>query len=157
VGGYFVYLRDHRITVNSLTLGGLSALVYVTELLFAPLAGSVSDRRVRRGFLLAGFLLSAAAVLLIPLGSTNIAVLPVAVVVGLVGIARLLEGLGAALSVPATLGLLAEITDEMPALRGRSMGFFELASALGIAAGAALGPLLWKRFGLVALVALAGL
>jgi len=157
VGGYFVYLRDHGVTVNSLILGGLSALVYVTELLFAPLAGSLSDRRGRRSFLLAGLLLSAVAVLLIPLGSTDIAVLPAAVIVGLVGMARLLEGLGAALSVPATLGFLAEITDELPALRGRSMGFFELAAALGIAAGAALGPLLWERFGLVAFVALAGL
>jgi len=37
VGGYFVYLHDHGDRVNSLLLGSLSAIVYVTELLFAPL------------------------------------------------------------------------------------------------------------------------
>lgn len=119
VGGYFVYLHDHGDRVNSLLLGSLSAIVYVTELLFAPLAGSFSDWRGRRGFLLAGPLLSAVAVLLIPLGSTDMAVLPVVVIIGLVAVARLLEGLGAALSVPATLGFLAEITDGLPTLRGR--------------------------------------
>jgi len=157
VGGYFVYLHDHGDHVNSLMLGSLSAIVYVTELLFAPLAGSFSDRRGRRDFLLAGPLLSAVAVLLIPLGSTDIVVLPVAVIVGVVAVARLLEGLGAAVSVPATLGFLSEITDGLPELRGRFMGFFELASALGIAAGAVFGPLLWERFHFVAFVVLAAL
>lgn len=157
VGGYFVYLRDHGTNVNSLLLGGLSGIVYVTELIGAPIAGSFSDRRGRRIFLLAGPALSAVAVLLIPLGSTDKALLTTGSIVGVVAAARLLEGVGAALSVPATLGLLAETTDDLPARRGRTMGFFELASALGIAAGAALGPLLWEKFHLVAFVVLAGL
>ncbi len=72
-GGDVVFVRDHGVTVNSLLLGSLSALVYVTELLFASLAGSFSDQRGRRGFLLAGLLLSTVAALLIPLGSTDIA------------------------------------------------------------------------------------
>ncbi len=156
VGGYFVYLRDQGDAVNSVLLGGVSALVYVAELLWAPLAGSLSDRRGRKLFLLAGPALAAAAVLLIPLGAATMAILPVGLVVGLVGLARLVEGVGAAVSAPATLGFLAENTDGQPVLRGRSMSFFELASSIGIAAGAVLGPLLWGRFRLSAFILLAG-
>ncbi len=136
VGGYIVYLRDQGDAVNSVLLGGVSALFYVAELLWAPLAGSLSDQRGRKLFLLAGPALSAAAVLLIPLGAATMAVLPVGIVVGLVGLARLVEGVGAAVSVPATLSFLAESTDGQPVMRGRSMSFFELASSIGIAAGA---------------------
>ena len=94
VGGYIVYLRDQGDAVNSVLLGGVSALFYVAELLWAPLAGSLSDQRGRKLFLLAGPALSAAAVLLIPLGAATMAVLPVGIVVGLVALARLVEGVG---------------------------------------------------------------
>ena len=157
VGGYFVYLRDQGEAVNSVLLGAVSASVYVTELLWAPVAGSMSDRRGRKIFLLAGPALSAIAVLFIPLGAATMTILPIGIVVGLVGAARLVEGVGAAVSVPATLGFLSETTDDRPVMRGRSMGFFELASSIGIAAGAVLGPLLWDRFHLIAFVVLAGL
>jgi len=156
VGGYFVYLRDQGDAVNSVLLGGVSALVYVAEFLWAPLAGSLSDRRGRKFFLLSCPALSAAAVLLIPVGAATMVVLPVGIVVALVGLARLIEGVGAAVSVPATLGFRAESTDGQPARRGRSMSFFELASSIGIAAGAVLGPLLWARFRLNAFILLAG-
>lgn len=156
IGGYFVYLRDQGQAVNSVLLGGVSALVYLPELLLAPVAGSFSDRRGRKLFLLGGPALSAVAVLLIPLGVTALTIPPVGIILGVVGIARLMEGLGAAASVPATLGFLAETTDKRPMLRGRFMSFFELASSVGIAAGAVLGPLLWKRFHLSAFVLLAG-
>lgn len=156
VGGYFVYLRDRGEAVNSMLLGAISALVYVTELLLAPAAGSLSDRRGRRLFLLAGPALSALAVLVIALGATALTVWSVASVVALIAAARLVEGAGMALSVPATLGFLSATTDERPAMRGRSMGFFELASSVGIAAGAVLGPLLWERFHVIAFVLLAG-
>lgn len=156
VGGYFVYLHDQGQPVSSLLLGGVSALVYVTELVLAPVAGSLSDRRGRRAFLVAGPALAAIAVLLIPLGVVSITALPIAVTVGIVVIARLIEGAGAALSAPATLGFLAETTDDQPLVRGRSMSFFELASAIGIAGGAVVGPLLWNRFHFVGFVLLAG-
>jgi MFS family permease len=156
IGGYFVYLRDQGEAVNSVLLGGVSALVYVTELLLAPVAGSLGDRRGRKLFLLAGPALSAVAVLLIPLGATTMTILPVGIILGLVSVARLAEGVGTALSVPATLGFLAETTDEQPMMRGRFVGFFELASSVGIAAGAVLGPLLWARFHVIAFVLLAG-
>jgi len=85
---------DQGGAVNSVLLGGVSALVYVAELLWAPLAGSLSEQRGRKLFLLAGPALSAAAVLLIPLEAATMAVLPVGIVVGLVALARLVEGVG---------------------------------------------------------------
>jgi len=106
VGGYFVYLRDQGEAVNSVLLGAVSAVVYLTELLLAPIAGSISDRRGRKPFLLSGPALSAIAVLLIPLGATTMTIVPVGIVIGIVGMARLVEGVGAAVSVPATLGFL---------------------------------------------------
>lgn len=157
IGAYFVYLREHDMPVNSLILGAVSALVFVTELSFAPLAGSLSDRRGRRLFLVGGPVLAAIAVMLIPLGVSIETALPLGLIVGIVGVARLVEGLGTAVAVPATLGFLAETTDGRPMSRGRVMGLFELASVIGIAAGAVLGPLLWDRLQLLAFVLLAGL
>ncbi len=155
IGSYLVDLRDHGVGVTSLLVGIVSALVYVTELLLAPLAGALSDARGRKIFLLVGPVLSACAVLLIPLGSLGPALPPLTLVLALVSAARLLEGVGSALSVPATLGLLAEGTDDRPLQRGRQMSLFELASSGGLALGAVLGPLLWGRLHLLAFIVLA--
>jgi len=157
IGSYLVDLRDRGAGVTSLLVGVLTALVYVTELLVAPLAGALSDARGRKAFLLAGPALSALAVLLIPLGSLGAALPPLALVLTLVGAARLVEGLGSALAVPATLGLLAEGTDDYPLQRGRLMSLFELATSGGLALGAVLGPVLWQRLHLLAFVVLAAL
>ncbi|GAC1514319.1 MAG: MFS transporter [Chloroflexota bacterium] len=157
IGAYFVYLRDHDKPVNSLILGVVSALVFVTELSFAPLAGALSDQKGRRLFLVSGPVMAAIAVLLIPLGIGIKTALPLGLIVGIVGIARLVEGVGTAVAVPATLGFLAEMTDCRPMSRGRVMALFELASVVGIAAGAVLGPLIWDRLHLRAFVLLAGL
>ncbi len=124
-------------------------------MLVAPLAGALSDARGRKAFLLAGPAIAALAVLLIPLGSLGAAFPPFALV--LVGAARLIEGLGSALSAPATLGLLAEGTDERPLQRGRLMSLFELSTSGGLALGAVLGPILWQRLHLLAFAALAAL
>jgi len=157
IGSYLVELHDRGAGVTGLLVGILTALVYVTELLVAPLAGALSDARGRKVFLLAGPALSALAVLLIPLGSLGAALPPLALVLTLVGAARLVEGLGSALAVPATLGLLAEGTDDHPLQRGRLMSLFELATSGGLALGAVLGPVLWQRLHLLAFVVLAAL
>jgi MFS family permease len=157
IGSYLVDLRDHGAGVTSFLVGVLTALVYVTELLGAPLAGTLSDARGRKAFLLAGPALSALAVLLIPLGSLGAALPPLVLVLVLVGAARLIEGLGSALSVPATLSLLAEGTDARPLQRGRLMSLFELSTSGGLALGAVLGPILWQRLHLLAFAVLAAL
>jgi hypothetical protein len=131
IGSYFVALQAHGVPITSLLIGALTGLGYLTEFLFAPFAGALSDARGRRVFLLAGSLLAAGAVLLLPLGSLQSWLPPPGLVLLLVGSSRLLEGAGAAAFVPATLGLLVERTDHDPLRRGRQMSWYELASSGG--------------------------
>jgi Arabinose efflux permease len=152
IGSYFVDLQSRGVPLTSMLIGGIAALVYLTELLFAPLAGALSDARGRRLFLLAGPALAGVAVLLLPSGSLITALPPLGLVLTLVSISRLIEGVGGAISVPATLSFLSEGTDGNPVRRGREMSFYELASSGGIAIGALLGPLLWSSFHLWAFV-----
>jgi MFS family permease len=154
IGSYFADLQRRGVPLTSLLLGLVTALVYVTELLFAPLAGALSDALGRKLFLVAGPALAAIAVLLPPVGSLAATVPPLALVLALVGASRLLEGVGSAVSVPTTLGFLADRTDDSPARRGRQMSFYELASSGGIALGAFIGPLLWVQLGLAAFLVL---
>ena len=157
IGAYFVRLRSDGVAVDSLTLGLLSGLTYLAELVFAPLAGAISDRRGRRLFLIAAPLLAAVGTLLTPTASVFAAVPALLMIIVVVGAARLIEGAGAAGAAPATLGLLADSTDDDRIRRGRRMSLYELASTGGIAVGAVIGPLLWSGLGLGAFAVLAGL
>src|SRR5260370_31734669 len=94
IGSYFADLQSRGIPITSLLLGAVTALVYVTELLFAPLAGALSDARGRKLFLLAGPALAAVAVLLPPVSSLVATMPPLALVPSLVGPSRLNYGLG---------------------------------------------------------------
>jgi len=60
---------------------------------------------------------------------------------------RLLEGLSTATSSPATLAYIADVTADNPKLRARLVGFFEVVTIGGVAAGFALGGWLWHNFG----------
>ena len=157
VGSYFVHLRTQGLPVTATLLGLLAGLGYLAELVGAPLAGAASDRRGRRVFLIAGPVLAAAGVLLLPGASLLAAVPPLGLVVVFVAAARLVEGAGAALATPATLGLLADGTDGDRRRRGRQMSFYELSSSGGIALGAVAGPLLWAAAGLWSFPLLAAL
>lgn len=109
-------------------------------------------------FLVTAPVLAAVGALLTPAGSVLDAVPPLTLVVAVVATARLVEGAaGTAMAVPATLGLLADATDENRLRRGRQMSLYELASAGGIAVGAAAGPLLWAGTGLWAFGVVAGM
>ncbi len=154
IGSYFVELADKGFPITSVLVGVITSLVYLSELLLAPLGGVLSDRGGRKVFLLAGPLLAAFGVLLPPLGFLVSAAPHISVVIGLLALARLIEGLGSAASVPATLGFLSEGTDRDPARRGRQMSFYELSASGGIAIGAVLGPLLWSALHLFAFAAL---
>lgn len=156
LGAYFVDLARDGAPVGALLLGVLSGLSFLAELVLAPLAGSASDRRGRRVFLIAAPLLAAAGILITP-GASLIAAAPsIVLVVVIVGTARLLDGAGAAISAPATLGLLADASDDDRMRRGRVTSLYELSSSGGIALGAVAGPLLYGALGLWSFVALAG-
>ncbi len=156
LGSYFVDLSRDGAPVGAVLLGVLSGLSFLAELVLAPAAGSASDRRGRRVFLIVAPLLAAAGILLTP-GASLIAAAPsVALVVVVVGTSRLLDGAGAAISAPATLGLLADASDGDRARRGRVTSLYELSSSGGIALGAVAGPLLFGALGLWSFAVLCG-
>jgi MFS family permease len=62
-------------------------------------------------------------------------------------VARLLQGLTTACTIPAALAFLSDATETHPAGRGRIMGFFEVASIGGLAAGYVAGGFLWASLG----------
>ncbi|MEI3867632.1 MFS transporter [Microbacterium sp. CCNWLW134] len=155
LGAYFVDLARAGAPVGALILGVLSGLSFLAELVLAPIAGSASDRRGRRVFLIAAPLLAAAGILITP-GASLIAVAPsAALVIAVVAASRLLDGAGAAIAAPATLGLLADASDDDRMRRGRVTSIYELSSSGGIALGAVTGPLLYGAWGLWSFVALA--
>lgn len=155
VGSYFVDLAGQGVPVGSVLLGIVAGLSLLAELVLAPVAGAASDRRGRRVFLVLAPVLAAAGVLLTPGASLVSAAPPLILVVVIVGAARLVDGAGAGIAAPATLGLLADATDDDRVRRGRLTSMYELASSGGIALGAVLGPLLYAAAGLWAFVLLA--
>lgn len=156
LGAYFVDLARAGAPVGALLLGVLSGLSFLAELILAPLAGSASDRRGRRVFLVAAPLLAAAGILLTPGASLLAAAPSIGLVIAIVGTSRLLDGAGAAIAAPATLGLLADASDDDRMRRGRVTSLYELSSSGGIALGAVAGPLLYASLGMLSFVALAG-
>ena len=136
---------DSEVTAVYASLIGVA--FYSAELLGAPIFGALSDRFGRKPFMLLGPVFGGLAIQL--LGITSI--LPVFVLV------RVLEGLSTASSAPATLGYISAQTAGSERFRGRVMGFYEAATVVGLAAGAALGGRLYESvgrtaFSLVALV-----
>jgi MFS family permease len=120
---------------------GVAALVavtfYASELIGAPLFGALSDRVGRKPFMILGPVFGGIAAQL--MGLTM--VIPVLVLV------RILQGLSTATAAPATLGFISAQTATSEKLRGRVMGFYEAATVVGLAVGAALGGKLHDQFG----------
>lgn len=149
----FLLAHLHRSGVtgtSALAVSLLAAAFYLSELVGAPLAGLLIDRRGVRMLLLAGPVLGIAAEALFAVPSR----LP------LLTLARLLQGLTTACTVPAALAFLSNATAEAGARgggRGRAMGFFEVGSIGGLAAGYVAGGFLWsgagrRGFALLALI-----
>jgi len=126
---------DSEITALYASLIGVA--FYSAELLAAPVFGALSDRYGRKPFMLLGPIFGGVAIQL--LGIT--AIIPVFVLV------RVLEGFSTASSAPATLGYISAQTAGSDRLRGRVMGFYEAATVVGLASGAAVGGRLYEQFG----------
>jgi len=122
----------------SYALGGIIiATFFAAELLGALVLGGASDRYGRKPFIVLGPLFGAVAVQITALTTSLF----------LLVITRLLEGLSTATSSPATLAYIADITEDDPKLRARLVGFFEVVTIAGVAAGFSLGGWLWRQFG----------
>src|SRR5215467_3172808 len=110
---------------------------YAAELLGAPIFGALSDRFGRKPFMLLGPVFGGIAIQL--LGIT--AIIPIFI------LGRILEGLSTASSAPATLGYISAQTATSQRLRGRVMGFYEAATVVGLASGAAFGGRIYEQYG----------
>src|SRR5205823_4551815 len=70
---------------------------------------------------------------------------------------RVLQGLSTATAAPATLGFLSAQTARSETFRGRVMGFYEAATVVGLAMGAAIGGKLHDQFGALSFTIVAGI
>src|SRR2546421_7389635 len=148
-GLFLAQLASHtNAAITSLNVGLLAVAYYATELVLAPVMGSLSDRLGRRYFLIFGPLVGLIEVALIPFA-------PVQNPLPYFLCLRLIAGTSAAMTTPAVLGYLADYTSRDRSSRMRVMSFFELATSGGIAVGVILGGFAWDRFGRYAFVLLA--
>jgi MFS family permease len=70
---------------------------------------------------------------------------------------RILQGLSTATAAPSTLGYLSAQTATSERLRGRVMGFYEAATVVGLALGAAVGGKLHDQFGAISFTIVAAM
>ncbi|HTI13819.1 MAG TPA: MFS transporter [Dictyobacter sp.] len=127
-------------SITSVQVGLLPVAFYSAELLLAPLMGSLSDHWGRRKFLLIGPLCGFGQMVLlffVPHHQPFSYLLLLQVGAGVCG----------AMTTPATLGFLADITVQSQAGRTRVMSFYELMTSGGIAVGTVLGGIAWDRLG----------
>lgn len=135
-------------TVTSVQVGLLPVAYYITELTLSPFFGALSDRWGRRIFLIIGPFIGLVQVMLFTLTPLYN---PLPYLLTL----QMLAGVSSAMTVPAVLGYLADLTVVSRAYRIRVMGFYELVTSGGIAAGTVVGGLAWQHFGRGAFVLLA--
>jgi MFS family permease len=141
-----LHSRGHE-DFTSFTASLVFVCFFAAELLSAPVFGALSDRLGRKPIMLLGALFGAVAAQLLSLA----ALLPAVVLI------RVLQGLSTGASAPATLGFLSAETARAPTLRGRVMGFYEAATVVGLASGAALAGRAHDRLGDATFTLLAGL
>ena len=140
----------HAHSINSIQVGLLPVAFYATELTFAPFMGSLSDHWGRRIFLIVGPLIGLVQVGLLLFTPTKN---PLPYLLSL----QILSGMSGAMSTPAVLGYLADITAGNQRRRMRIMSFYELVTSGGIAIGTVLGGFIWERFERWSFVLLASL
>jgi len=133
IGLYLKHINDTLHPVSATVVGFVAASFFLTELAGSPFFGAQSDRHGQRPFMVLGSLLGALAVQ----GAALTTFIPL-----LFG-ARLLEGLSAASSVPATLSYISAATAHSTALRGQVVSLYEIATIGGMALGGLAGGLLW--------------
>lgn len=130
--------------VPATAVGLLAASFYLAELLGAPWFGVLSDRYGARWFMAAGPVFGGIAIQLIGWPSLLVG-WPLLLIA--MGLGRVIEGLSTASSAPSTLSFLSAHTSGAPALRGRIMAWYEMATVVGIGGGFVAGGLLWDNLG----------
>jgi MFS family permease len=121
---------------ESIRVGILISLYGLVNSVFQPFVGALSDRSGRRKpFIQGGLVLMGVSTLSFVLAGRFADLLAL----------RSLQGLGVALTVPASLALMSTATQRQT--RGGSMGIYSTMRMLGFAIGPLLGGLLYDHFG----------
>lgn len=111
-------------------LGFLIATFSLSQFLFSPIAGDLSDRHGRKNLIIFG---------LIVFGTTQL-IFGLSPYLWLLFVARFFSGIGAAFLVPPMMAFVADITTLEE--RGRGMGFLGASMSFGFMIGPALGGFL---------------
>ncbi|MCP1307486.1 MFS transporter [Paenibacillus tyrfis] len=111
-------------------MGYLVAAMGVTQLIFSPIAGEMSDKYGRKIMIVGGIGVFALSQLLFGLADQ----------MWLLYVSRLLSGIGAALLTPAMMAYVADITLEEE--RGKGLGLFSASMSLGVVIGPGIGGFL---------------
>ena len=117
------------------TAGYLIAAFGVTQFIFSPIAGELSDKYGRKKMIVAGLLLFTISNLIFALAEQ----------ISLLYVSRLIGGIGAAAMIPAMLAYVADITSEEN--RGKGLGLLGASMSLGFVIGPGIGGFL-AEFGL---------
>jgi len=112
------------------TLGFLIAAFSLSQFIFSPLAGDLSDKHGRKKLIIVGLIIYGLSQLAFGL-STQLWMLYVS---------RFFSGLGAAFIMPPTMAFVADITT--PKNRGKGMGLLGASISLGFMIGPAIGGFL---------------
>ncbi|GGH21889.1 MFS transporter [Paenibacillus segetis] len=116
--------------INGSIVGLLVAAFSLTQLLFSPLAGRLSDSLGRKKIIVSGMVIFAVSELLFGLASTPV----------LLFAARMLGGVGAALIMPSVMAYVADISSTEE--RGTGMGLINAAITTGFIIGPGIGGFL---------------
>ncbi|GAA4719910.1 MFS transporter [Brevibacillus fulvus] len=112
------------------TLGYLVAAFGLTQFIFSPLAGELSDKYGRKIMIVSGLVLF----------TVSQWIFGIADEIGMLYLSRLLGGIGASLMIPSMMAYVADITNEQN--RGKGMGWLGAAMSLGFVIGPGLGGFL---------------
>ncbi len=134
---YFEFIDKNVYRISNTEGGLVIAAFFAAELIGAPIFGAWSDRYGRKLFIVFGPLFGALAVQITAMTT----------VIWILIFTRLLEGLSTASNAPATLGYISAATSHSASLRGRVVGFFEIATVGGMAVGLWLGGRMWDLWG----------
>lgn len=116
--------------ISGTTAGFLVATYALTELIFSPYAGSLSDRYGRKQFIVVGMILFTISELVFGLANNTF----------LLFIGRAIGGIGAGLIMPAIMAYVVDITNEKD--RGLGMGWISAAITTGFIIGPGIGGFL---------------
>ncbi|WP_256758212.1 MFS transporter [Cohnella sp. WQ 127256] len=128
-----MYMAD--LNISGTVVGLLVAAFSLTQLLFSPLAGRLSDSYGRKRIIVLGMLVFSFSELLFGIAGSP----------ALLFLARMLGGIGAALIMPAVMAYTADVTTNEE--RAKGMGFINAAITTGFIIGPGIGGYL-AEFGI---------